>query len=560
MASLISVSASAQSSLENTHWKLAALGEKTVQAPSNRPGAHIRITANSNQLTGNGGCNIIRGTYELADSTLQFKGIASTRMACAEGMDTEITFLKALESTKKFKIEGNTLWLMDEKGLELAQFKAETVTPNKPQDTGNARGVRACLFVPGVSVPAQMPPDLMNKAKTKPASTYTPPPATQVSPQQKAVQLSVLDGLSNAVRDHYVDPNFNGRDWKAITEKYRSLIQQGLSDQDFYAAMQALVKELGDEHSYFQSPSQIKEEEAGLASRYNFVGVGALFIPIEEGNRAAIMSLFADGPAAKAGLRPHEVLLSVDGGPIRDKSGKSRTLGPEGTQVKLTVQSPGRSPREMILTRSRVTGKLPIDYCLIPQTRIGYIFLPTMLDKTMDGQVREALRKMTADGPLHGLILDNRMNGGGLGSVSDAILGLFAGGVQGNFVSRTIRKPMQLTGEDIGGSQKVRLVVLVDVDTVSYGEVMSGVLRLSGRAKLVGGRTLGNVEQLKPYQFSDGSRAWLASATFEPRGQSAGLWENTGIIPDVNLPTRWDLFTEANDPALAKAVELLTHQ
>ena len=70
--------------------------------------------------------------------------------------------------------------------------------------------------------------------------------------------------------------------------------------------------------------------------------------------------------------------------------------------------------------------------------------------------------------------------------------------------------------------------------------------------------TLGNVEQLHEYDFEDGSRAWLATATFQPNGEANGIWEQTGIVPDVVVPSRWDLFTEATDPALAKAVELLS--
>jgi carboxyl-terminal processing protease len=164
---------------------------------------------------------------------------------------------------------------------------------------------------------------------------------------------------------------------------------------------------------------------------------------------------------------------------------------------------------------------------------------------------------MTADGPLDGLVLDNRMNGGGLGSVAQAVLSLFTGGVQGYFVTRESRDPLDIQPEDVGGSQSAPLVVLVGVDTVSYGEIVSGVLRLAGRARIIGEPTLGNVEQLRRYDFEDGSRAWIASATFEPLGQAAGVWEDTGIIPDVIMPTRWDLFTEANDPALAAALELL---
>jgi carboxyl-terminal processing protease len=439
----------------------------------------------------------------------------------------------------------------------LAPAKPASATGDQQPNTFNANGVRACRYVPGVSVPARMPADLMNPAKPKPSPAAKAPSVTRVSAEKTALHLSVLDGLSRAVSEHYVYANFRGRDWKGLTAKSRVLIQQGLSDDDFYAAMQALVSELGDEHSYFQSPAQIQQEETSLKSQYNFVGIGSLFAPIAGTDHAAVMTIFPDGPAAQAGLQSHDVLLSVDGGPVREKSGVSRTVGVEGSQVTLTVQHPGESPRDVTLTRRRVTGILPIDYCIVPQTRIGYIFLPTLLDKTMDNQVREALRKMTADGPLLGLVLDNRMNGGGLGTVAKAIMGLFAGGPQGNFVSRTSREPLQLIPEDIGGSQTVPLVVLVDGNTASFAEIMSGVLRVAGRAKILGRRTAGHVEQLRAYKFSDGSRAWLASDTFEPRGLTNGIWEETGIIPDATVPTRWDLFTEASDPALAKAVELL---
>ncbi len=434
---------------------------------------------------------------------------------------------------------------------------AQVSDPNQPPSSFNASSVRACLYVPGVSVPATMPADLVNAPTPTLFPTATLPPATKVDAKTTARQLRVYNGLWNAVRDHYVYPDFRGHDWNAIGARYKALVQQGLTDDSFYLAMQAMLGELGDQHSYFQSPAQIKAEQAELASRYDFVGIGALFTPIQGGSRAAIMTVFADSPAEEAGLRPHDTVLMVDGGPIREKSGTSRTLGPEGTQVTLTVQRPGEPPHDVTLTRRRVTGMLPIDYCLVPNTRIAYIFFPTLLDKTIGDQTRQALQKLTADGPLDGLILDNRMNGGGLGSVAQTIMGLFANGLQGNFVTRTSREPLRLQPVDVGGSQKVPLVVLVDVDTVSYGEIVSGVLRLAGRARIVGGTTLGNVEQLRRYDLEDGSQAWIASATFQPLGQANGTWEDTGIIPDVSVPTRWDLFTEATDPALAKAVELL---
>jgi carboxyl-terminal processing protease len=418
-------------------------------------------------------------------------------------------------------------------------------------------GVRDCLYVPGVSVPAQMPADVAEISTPTPFPTATPPSPTAVDAATTTRQLRIYQGLWNAVNDHYVYPDFRGQDWNAIGAQYEALVRQGLSDDDFNGAMQAMLNELGDNHSYFQSAAEVAEEEAVLARGNNFVGVGALFLPIADGSRAAIISVFPGSPAAQAGLLTHDTLLSVDGGPIRDEHGISRTRGPEGTQVTLTVQRPGEQPHDVTLVRQRVTGSLPIDYCLIPNTRIGYIFLPTFLDESIDDQTRAALQQMTADGPLDGLVLDNRMNGGGLGSVAQGVLSLFTSGVQGYFVTRESRDLLDIQPEDVGGSQSTPLVVLVGVDTVSYGEVVSGVLRLAGRARIIGEPTLGNVEQLRRYDFDDGSRAWIASATFEPIGQAAGIWEDTGIIPDMIVPTRWNLFTEANDPALAAALEIL---
>ena len=272
---------------------------------------------------------------------------------------------------------------------------------------------------------------------------------------------------------------------------------------------------------------------------------------------AVVISVFPDGPAAEAGLLPHDTIVAVDGGPPRDENGLSRTRGPEGTPVNLTVRTPGEDHREMTVTRRRVTGGPPIDSCLVPGTRLGYIMLPTFLDETIDDRLREALKAMTADGPLDGLVLDNRLNGGGLGSVSEASLGMFLGGPQGAFVTRATRDELVVEMEDIGGSQVVPLVVLVGPDTVSYGEIFSGILQHSGRATVVGQATLGNVEQLRRFDFADGSHAWIAAATCEPTGLPAGIWEDTGTIPEIVVLGNWDEFREANDPGLAAAAKLL---
>lgn len=433
------------------------------------------------------------------------------------------------------------------------------VTPgasfNPPQF--NANGVRMCAYQPGVSVPAQMPPEVVAQSTPTPFPTPTPPPASAVDQATTDEQLRLFRDLWTVVRDHYVYEDYRGLDWEAVGDKYEAYIRQGLTQADFQAAMGALIFELGDDHSRYLTAEEVAEEEAEQSTGFDFVGIGALVSGIEGTDYKVITSVFPGSAAEAAGLRPHDTILSVDGGPIEDENGQSRTLGPEGTDVTIEVRRPGEAAVTLTITRRRVNSNLPIDYCLVPGTRIGYIYFPGFNDESVDDQTRAALEKMTADGPLSGLILDNRQNSGGLNTVAHPIMEMFAEGFQGQFVSREQRERLVLRPEDINGSQTVPLIVLVDVDTASYGEIASGVLRVAGRARIVGQVTYGNVERLWAYDFDDGSRVWLASETFTPRNEANGVWEDTGIVPDVLVPTRWDMFTEATDPALAKAVEML---
>jgi carboxyl-terminal processing protease len=225
--------------------------------------------------------------------------------------------------------------------------------------------------------------------------------------------------------------------------------------------------------------------------------------------------------------------------------------------MSLTIERLGEETFEVTITRRRIVAALPVDYCAVSGTRIGYIFIPGLDDETVGDQVREALAAFTADGPLEGVILDNRQNYGGASPVLEEILSFFVDGKMGAFVGHRRSESLNIRAEHIGNSQSVPLVVLVGVDTVSFGEIMSGILQNEERATVIGQTTLGNVETLWGYDLEDGSRAWIAVQTFRPNDLDPGIWEDTGIIPDVSAPTRWDLFTEATDPALATAVEWL---
>jgi len=365
------------------------------------------------------------------------------------------------------------------------------------------------------------------------------------------------------VSETYLYPDFNGVDWEAAGERNRQRIKSGLTNDDFYQAMEDMIASLGDDHSVFLPPQETLQENAEFSGENDYVGIGVLTRVVPERQRAVILVVFPGSPAEEAGLQSHDSLLAVGGKPLVDEDGYHRNLlqGPEGSTLELTVQTPGEQPRQVSLTRRRVTGAVPVPYTVLTTAggkRVGYILLVTYADETIDNQVEKALEDLTASGPLDGLILDNRENSGGADNVARAVLGYFVRGTLGYFFDRNkSRRAFNVLGTDINGSSKVPLVVLVGQGTVSFGEITSGVLQDAGRAKIVGEITSGNIELLWGYNFEDGSRAWIAHEAFHPSKHPDTDWEQTGIIPDIEAPSNWDEVTTDTDPAIRASLEYL---
>lgn len=115
--------AEAAPSLENTYWALTKVGDTLVPESHSPRRAHFILNAEAHRVGGSGGCNGILGKYELEGDRLTFKGVAMTRMACKQGMETEQAFLTALNQVTSWKITGRKLELMDGEGRTVAEFE-----------------------------------------------------------------------------------------------------------------------------------------------------------------------------------------------------------------------------------------------------------------------------------------------------------------------------------------------------------------------------------------------------------------------------------------------------
>ena len=437
-----------------------------------------------------------------------------------------------------------------------------TATPVPPTFTPSATPTPTATPFPA---PAYIPLECQGQAvATVPAATTIAQPTPSLGgnpPLTTEEQLKVFDQVVATINKVYLYPDFNGVDWPAIVKTYRAKVAGGLETEAFYDEMINLMAELKDDHSQFLSPVMVSAEEAALAGHNDYVGIGIYADSLVKKGRVTILTVFPGSAADHAGLKPHDSLITLDGLPLIENgvSHSERLRGPECTALRVTVQTPGENPRDVVMVRFKVTGPLPIESHLVRTSdgsRVGYIFIPTFFDETIPDQVKQALEDF---GPLDGLILDNRMNPGGSSSVLDPILSYFASGKMGQFVSRTERRPFQIEGNAINNSQTVPLIVLVGEGTVSFGEIFSGILQDIGRAKLVGQTTLGNVETLHGYSFDDGSHIWIAQERFDPINSHAD-WEKDGIIPNVEAFADWDTFTFDTDPAIAAALTLLGHK
>jgi len=213
------------------------------------------------------------------------------------------------------------------------------------------------------------------------------------------------------------------------------------------------------------------------------------------------------------------------------------------------------------LTRERIRGSLPVPSELLATNsgkRIGYILLSGFSDETIDDQVAQALNELSRDAPLEGLIIDNRQNSGGADDIARGVLAYFTSGVLGHFVDRNNElRPFQVIGNNIEGSNRMPLVILIGPNTISFGEIFSGILHDAGRAYLIGETTEGNMELLWGYDFADGSRAWIAREKFLPGKNPDQDWEESGIIPDLVLASNWDEVTLETDPVISAALDHL---
>ena len=321
--------------------------------------------------------------------------------------------------------------------------------------------------------------------------------------------------------------------WRLIDRAYvdRPAVQtQTLT----YGAISGMVDALGDTgHSRFQTPTDVREEQTLTSGQ--FEGIGAE-VEMKDGHVVVVAPI--DGsPAQKAGLRPGDIMLrvegqNVDGLPLNTVV--SRVLGPAGTTVHLTVLTPATGQtRDLTLVRARITIH-NVTWQRLPGTSLAHVRIAEF-SQGVSRDLRTALDAV-AQQHLTGIVLDLRNDPGGLldEAIATASTFLPSGNVllEKNAQGKVTDVPVQPAGAPV----TLPLVVLVNEGSASASEIVAGALQDAHRGRLVGATTFGTGTVLQEFPLRDGSALLLATEEWlTPQGRV--IWHH-GIVPDeaVALP------------------------
>lgn len=264
------------------------------------------------------------------------------------------------------------------------------------------------------------------------------------------------------------------------------------AEKSLNTAINAMLRDIDPYTEYIP---ESKQDEFMTIQTGEFGGIGAYIQQLPSGE-TMISEPQQDTPAARAGLKAGDVILTIDGDTVTtigvDKV-RERLRGQAGTKLTVTVRRPysADSIRSFDITRAKIDVQT-IPYYGVVRDSIGYIVLTTYNEKSAP-ELRAALGELLADPRVRGIALDLRGNGGGLLESAVEIVGMFV--PKGTEVLRT--RGRNLTNERIYKTTKkpistdIPLAVLIDDGTASAAEITAGALQDLDRAVIIGERSFG---------------------------------------------------------------------
>lgn len=334
-------------------------------------------------------------------------------------------------------------------------------------------------------------------------------------------------------------------------ERYRSRVD---ARELVYGAIRGELGALGDPYSVFFRKSELTGFTHALDGT-SFGGIG-LVLAGDAAGGYRIDQVFEGSPASRGGLAAGDRILAVDGAPVDRLSAEAISAllrGRVGTVVRVDLARDGDpAPRQVALVRAAVTP--PDVTAHVLPAHVGYIALRAF-GPAAGEQVRAALARLRAQGA-RATIFDLRGNGGGYESSALHVASAFvpSGAI---VITQTNHGQRRVTDADGSAPAPLPLAVLVDRDSASGSELVTGAIADHRLGMVIGTRTFGKGLVQTMFPLPDGSAMKVTTARyFTPSGRDI---DRIGITPDISVDEPPDAVrgVAGRDPQLDAALQSL---
>jgi carboxyl-terminal processing protease len=343
--------------------------------------------------------------------------------------------------------------------------------------------------------------------------------------------------------------------WETWTIIHENYVEQPIDDRVLMqGAIRGMLDTLTFGRNYYMTPEEAQESNDMLNGK-DYEGIGAYVNT--EGEYLTVIAPIKGSPAEKAGIRPGDMIIAIDGADmtgITPENARLKVLGPAGSDVVLTIFRP-KSEETLDITITRAKIVVPLVEYEMRGDGIAYVKLNTFGDSA-SSELRNALSELLAQNP-KGLIFDLRNNGGGY--LTQAI----------EVASEFLPKDQIVAIEEYGDGEQdvykssgeglainIPMVIIVNEGTASASEIVAGALQDQARAKLIGVTTFGkgSVQLPMELQNSQGIVAVTIAKWLTPNKQQI---DKLGLTPDFVVELTQEDYDADLDPQLDKAIEVL---
>ena len=364
----------------------------------------------------------------------------------------------------------------------------------------------------------------------------------EIAPQK------LFDKTWKVINREYYEPSLNNQNWYRWKEHYRNKIK---TEEDARVAIDTMIASLNEPYTRFMSKQDFEDLTTSITSKIYGIGVNIY----SNAGKIEIFNVMPATPADFAQLKQGDIITAVNGKDINGMNVSDVAAivrGPENSVVELTIL---RNNKKLTKKIKRKEIKIKSVKSSILDNHIGYIQILSFMSGTTPNEFLEALENTKNT---DSLILDLRGNTGGLLDNAVFIADMFInnGTIVDIIYRNGYKKSIKAQDEHLGMQKPV--VVLVNGASASASEILSGALKDTHKATLVGRKTFGKglVQKVVPLPNQTGVNVTIARY-LTPNGTDIN---KLGIKPDIEVGNEFDFFVgNQKDEQLEKAKEVLNN-